>query len=664
MNKQLATGAFVVGLAVLLWIGTGYLHSPLALVMTLCMAVAYIVGALELRAFHQASAGLARALGQIPAPLAQLDDWLADVPPRLQSAVRLRIEGERHTLPGPALTPYLVGLLVLLGMLGTFLGMVVTLNGAVLALENTTDLESIRRSLAAPVKGLGFAFGTSVAGVAASAMLGLLSTLCRRERLDVAQRLDEQIASVLRPHSRAYQREASFLALQQQSAALQEQSAALPRVLDTLQAVMCRLEQQNQDWAGQFLASQTRFHHDSQAQQQQLHQNLAAALQQHLAESAHLAGATIQPLVEHTLHGLSQSAAALQDQLGQVVEAQLQGIASRFEQSAAHVTRHWEALQSEQLAQATQMGQTLAAGLAAQQHSLEQGSQQLLERLEQRYQTLQAELAAQHASLLHNLGSAQKVWQAELRTQDESRLATQSQRLEDLASQLQASWQTAAATHQAQQSELSASMEKSATRLIASSEQQATALIDAMQNLLTSVAEAPRAVAELMGELRQELAASLTRDNQMLAERQHMMSTLASLLDTLQQAAEHQRSAIDALVSASSRQLQEAGSQFEARLASAAAGLEQLVSDMAGSAAEVASLGEAFGGAVADFSQANDKLSASLTQIEARLSQSMQRSDEQLAYYVAQAREIIDLSLLSQERLMRALQEQAVPEEV
>ena len=49
--------------------------------------------------------------------------------PSLRNAVRLRIEGERVGLPGPALTPYLAGLLVLLGMLGTFLGMVVTLNG-------------------------------------------------------------------------------------------------------------------------------------------------------------------------------------------------------------------------------------------------------------------------------------------------------------------------------------------------------------------------------------------------------------------------------------------------------------------------------------------------------------------------------------------------------
>ncbi|UUZ55737.1 hypothetical protein LP419_09470 [Massilia sp. H-1] len=115
----------------------------------------------------------------------------------LQHPVRLRIEDERATLPGPSLTPYLVGLLVMLGMLGTFLGMVVTLKGAVFTLEKTADLEAMRSALAVPVKGLGLAFGTSVAGVAASAVLGLMSALCRHERTQAGQLLDAKSATVL-----------------------------------------------------------------------------------------------------------------------------------------------------------------------------------------------------------------------------------------------------------------------------------------------------------------------------------------------------------------------------------------------------------------------------------------------------------------------------------
>jgi hypothetical protein len=39
----------------------------------------------------------------------------------------------------------------------------------------------------------------------------------------------------------------------------------------------------------------------------------------------------------------------------------------------------------------------------------------------------------------------------------------------------------------------------------------------------------------------------------------------------------------------------------------------------------------------------------SLQRIEDTLGRSMERSDEQLAYYVAQAREVIDLSISSQQ---------------
>jgi hypothetical protein len=41
--------------------------------------------------------------------------------------------------------------------------------------------------------------------------------------------------------------------------------------------------------------------------------------------------------------------------------------------------------------------------------------------------------------------------------------------------------------------------------------------------------------------------------------------------------------------------------------------------------------------------------------VENAVSQSIQRSDEQLAYYVAQAREVIDLSITSQQGILEDL---------
>jgi len=62
------------------------------------------------------------------------------------------------------------------------------------------------------------------------------------------------------------------------------------------------------------------------------------------------------------------------------------------------------------------------------------------------------------------------------------------------------------------------------------------------------------------------------------------------------------------------------------------------------------------------FSASNDKLLDSLARIEGSIKQSTARSDEQLAYYVAQAREVIDLSISSQQGIvedMRRLHREA-----
>ena len=45
-----------------------------------------------------------------------------------------------------------------------------------------------------------------------------------------------------------------------------------------------------------------------------------------------------------------------------------------------------------------------------------------------------------------------------------------------------------------------------------------------------------------------------------------------------------------------------------------------------------------------------------MQRIDSALGKSLARSDEQLAYYVAQAREVIDLSVMSQRQIIEDLQ--------
>ncbi len=73
----------------------------------------------------------------------------------------------------------------------------------------------------------------------------------------------------------------------------------------------------------------------------------------------------------------------------------------------------------------------------------------------------------------------------------------------------------------------------------------------------------------------------------------------------------------------------------------------------------MSSLSEAFGFAVQLFNDGNEKLIANLQRIETAMDKSTARSDEQLAYYVAQAREIIDLSITSQKDVVDELRQLA-----
>src|SRR5690606_23589147 len=130
MNRFLLFLIFIAGLAVACWIGAGYVGSnPLALAVTALSVAVYLAGALALHRYQQATDTLKRALADLSETPGSVDAWLGGVPQTLRVAVSRRISGERSGLPRPVLTPYLVGLLILLGMLGTFLGMVATLRG-------------------------------------------------------------------------------------------------------------------------------------------------------------------------------------------------------------------------------------------------------------------------------------------------------------------------------------------------------------------------------------------------------------------------------------------------------------------------------------------------------------------------------------------------------
>lgn len=717
MNRHLFSLAFVVGLLAIAWVGVGFMGGPvLAMVMTVIIGLVYGLGALELRQFRQDSARLTAALAAVPEPLTDLHAWLDQVPTSLQNTVRLRLEGERIGLPGPALTPYLVGLLVMLGMLGTFLGMVVTLNGAAFSLEGTADLQTIRNALAAPIKGLGLAFGTSVAGVAASAMLGLMSALSRRDRLQASQRLDTQIATRLRQFSHTHQRQEAYQALA-------TQAQALPLVVTQLQAMIGQMARTSQQLNERLLSNQSSFHGEVKSLYSDLAASVDQSLKDSLTQSAQAAGQSIQPVIASAMAAMAQESRVLHQRVMDAAQAQVDGLCAQFGATAATVDQTWQAALASHERTSASVVSTLGATLTAfnaQFHadagalltSVANGQAQQLSQqaiadaqrqqawqdalttmtadLRQAWQQAGEQTQAQQQQICATLAStaqdmAQRAHASANSTLSEiTRLMGQSEQLIQTRLAAEADW---VQQHQGQMAQLASLLRQELGQLRDDEARRGQAAVDRLGDLQTAVAshlvtlgtaledpikrlidtasEAPRAAADVIGQLRQEISHGIARDNELLAERSRILATLNTLLDGIQQASRAQRAVIDSLVASSAQALNQTGNQFAERMDAETGKLSDIAAQVAGSALDVASLGETFGFAVQTFTAGNEQLIGSLQRIEAALDKSMLRSDEQLAYYVAQAREIIDLSTLSQKEIfdeLRRLPGRSAPE--
>jgi hypothetical protein len=97
---------------------------------------------------------------------------------------------------------YLTGLLVFLGLLGTFWGLINTVSsiGAVIEKlpsggENTALFDELKRSLAAPLGGMGIAFSSSLFGLAGSLTLGFLDLQAGQAQSRFFYELEEWLSS-------------------------------------------------------------------------------------------------------------------------------------------------------------------------------------------------------------------------------------------------------------------------------------------------------------------------------------------------------------------------------------------------------------------------------------------------------------------------------------
>jgi hypothetical protein len=100
---------------------------------------------------------------------------------------------------------YLIGLMIFLGLLGTFWGLLETVgavSGVIAGLSTATDVSTLfndlQTGLKAPLSGMGTAFGTSLLGLAGSLVLGFLDLQAGRAQNRFYNELEEWLSSLTR----------------------------------------------------------------------------------------------------------------------------------------------------------------------------------------------------------------------------------------------------------------------------------------------------------------------------------------------------------------------------------------------------------------------------------------------------------------------------------
>jgi hypothetical protein len=634
MTRMISLLAALAGVAVIGWTGTAFIgQNTLALGVTLSIAAVFLVGCFEMWRYQYGTLSLSSALDRASEPVENLDHWLEAVDSSLRDAVRLRIRGDQVGLPVPALTPYLTGLLVMLGLLGTFIGMVDMLSGAVKALRGTADLEAIRAGLAAPISGLGLAFGTSVAGVAASAALGLIATLGRRDRVSASRYLDRKINKVFGNYSLTQKREKTF-------DVMQSQALLIPDVTERLAGLSDHLERFCEDLGGRLLDNQQAFNESVDRHFTGLTESVSQALKENLNENVRCATESVEPALSALSRQVGDQLQDTQQILADAVKAQVDQVGLQLAEFGGVLSANWQ------------------SGLVAQQQANEALISRSLEQVSDVSsavveRTAEAS-AATVAQMTELLASSQAMVEARAVAESEW-LGAQASRFDALGGRLQQQF-SSLRDEESQRGERAEKRLQDFELIISEHLLNLTQSLEApMNRLLESASVAPKAAAEVIAQMRREVSQSVERDNQLLTECTSILSDLSGLRESWSASADVQARAIETLVSESSETLTQGVEQMIRHSETESDRLLLLSEQMTASSAEITTLGETFSVAVGHYGDANQHLVENLMKIDQALQANAHRSDEQMQYYVAQAREIIDHTMLSHQQLMDQL---------
>jgi hypothetical protein len=684
---------------------------PLALGLVLLIGAGLAVGVIEGFVRGSRAESLLREARALPEP-ATLDAVEKASPP-LRTFLEARIAGAPAVVTSAPFTPYLLGLLVMIGLLGTFLGLFETLRGAREALSASGDIATLRAGMAAPMTGLSRAFGTSATGVSASAMLGLGAVFVRRAEGRVAAVIGRYATTTLAPLTLAGRQLAALTALATSGEALPSAVLALTQSNLLVERLSEQLSAAHERSAEAVLVAQRQAAADAAEAIRAGAADVRADLDKGIARAADAVTAAAQPLLTETVAKVSAA-----------VGGALEGLIGRLDDDArAKIERdveHLAALTALAKEATTGLAKGATETFAATAAELARGEAARAAELARRED---ARAAALHGSLEEvvaataRMGAAQAAHADARGLADEARAAKLAAALERAVTAVDDAEARAESRETARARDAESRIESLVTVFAAQLESVSGQLADplrrAAQAAEASVATAAKLVQGAQEQLGAEAREAAARGAQLdavittlgavaarvaedAAAKTSLLETLARTLDTRTQTAEERAEArttrLTEAVESTVRELAERHGAYETRLlaergevtqaladrlALHAQGLDESLRITAGTVgeasqllrsggAELVSVAEMFTAAVDRYRDASDRWLENLGAIEDAISRKEGGGDVAalLGSYVAQTREVFDHSLQFQRELfteLRALRGQRPP---
>jgi hypothetical protein len=315
----------------------------------------------------------------------------------VSARIRARVERMPTASPPPSFASTLAGLLVVVGLLGGFIGVIQTLAGAEEALSATGGVRALRSALADPVIGLADGVEMTFAGIAAAALLIFASIGVRRSEQQLGALADDFAAGPHAPLSTLGDQLQLMQSMVQQVEALPVAAEALRDVskkIVTLEDVWTRShERSSQETLGIVRDAVSDFRND---------------MKHAVEESVRGSKEAVVPLLEDAMERTVRAATG---HLDGVLEGLEKDFAARREAEAVH-TQKLEQHTGELLAQIAaeherreQGASELAERDAAQAHRLEGVVEQLAEQSRTHAEQLADGLSARGEALAEGLGA-------------------------------------------------------------------------------------------------------------------------------------------------------------------------------------------------------------------------------------------------------------------